>query len=99
MRRAGGPVGAAWDGDGAEPVAVGACAVVAGAGERVLGGFGGVAGDLLEGVGEILEEGGSCGVVEILEAGEVVEVLRGGGDGVGEVWTGCNVEEELAVAV
>jgi hypothetical protein len=84
VRVRGGEVGASGDGDGAEPVLIVAGAVVAGAGERVLGVGGGVAGDLLEGVREVLEEGGGVGVVERGERGDGGEECRVGGDRVGD---------------
>lgn len=59
-----GEVVAAGNGDGTEPGLVGGGAVGAVLGEGVLGGAGGVAGDLLQGVVEVLVEVAGVVVVE-----------------------------------
>lgn len=71
---------AARDGDGAEPLLVCACAVCTVSREGVLGLVDGVAGDLLEGVGEVFVEGGGVVVVDLDEFGDVEGGV--GGDGV-----------------
>lgn len=81
----GGEIGAAGDGDGAEPGDVGGVAVGAVLGEGVLRRRGGFAGDLLEGVGEVFVEGGGVVVVELGEVGSGGECVGVGGNGVGDV--------------
>ena len=91
----GGEIVATGDGDGAEPLAVGVGAVVAGYGEGVLGGGGGVAGDLLEGVVEV--HVGFLGEV-VVDGGEV-RVVWVGWDGVGDLVAEGEVVNDFTVVI
>ena len=91
----GGEILATGDGDGAKPLLVRSIAVIAGSCKRVLGCGGGIAGDLLERVGEVCV--GGLGEV-LVDAGEVGDIWVGG-NGVSDVGAEGEIIYDLAITI
>lgn len=87
------------DGNAAQPGLVRFRAIGTSAHQTVLTRVRDLAGDLLQGFGEVGVRGGGGGVVEGGEGGEGWEEVGVAGDGVGDVGAEGEVEEDCAVAV